>query len=166
MRHYERSAGLSCLWKIVSDRIFFRIVHWEIMWKKCIQFQHSLPDTARNRSSHTLGWNWAGALVRSFDLAMKHDEWVKKQNSRGAHFKRQLQTALILSVTFIWSPPWVGLNCNGLWFVILNLFSSRVELTMMPDIKMFFHTTRNRSWLHTRGTLRPNFNYIISRTFD
>jgi hypothetical protein len=52
---------------------------------------------------HTL-WAEIG-LEHSFDLAMKHDEWVKKQNSHGAHFKRQLQTALILSVTFIWSPP-------------------------------------------------------------
>jgi hypothetical protein len=31
--------------------------------------------------------------------------------------QKQLQTALILSVTFIWSYPWVGLN--GLW---LNFF--------------------------------------------
>jgi hypothetical protein len=27
--------------------------------------------------------------------------------------QKQLQTALILFVTFIWSHPWVGLN--GLW---------------------------------------------------
>jgi hypothetical protein len=30
--------------------------------------------------------------------------------------QKQLQTALILSVTFIWSHPWVGLN--GLWLCI------------------------------------------------
>jgi hypothetical protein len=34
----------------------------------------------------------------------------------GARLQKQLQTVLILSVTFIWSHPWVGLN--GLWFTI------------------------------------------------
>jgi hypothetical protein len=42
--------------------------------------------------------NRAGSHVRSFDLAKKHDKW---QNSHGAHLQKQLQTALILSVTFI-----------------------------------------------------------------
>jgi hypothetical protein len=32
---------------------------------------------------------------------MKHDKWVKRQNSHGARLQKQLQTALILSVTFI-----------------------------------------------------------------
>jgi hypothetical protein len=39
----------------------------------------------------------AGARVRSFDLA-NDDKW---QNSHGARLQKQLQTALILSVTFI-----------------------------------------------------------------
>jgi hypothetical protein len=40
---------------------------------------------------------------------------MKWQNSHGARFAlKQLQTSLILSVIFIWSYPWVGLN--GLWF--------------------------------------------------
>jgi hypothetical protein len=40
----------------------------------------------------------------------------------GAHLQKQLQIALILSVTFIWSHPSVGLN--GLWFMIAFIFAS------------------------------------------
>jgi hypothetical protein len=35
----------------------------------------------------------------------KHDKWVKWKNSYGAHLQKQLQTALILFVTFISSHP-------------------------------------------------------------
>jgi hypothetical protein len=38
----------------------------------------------------------------------------KWQNLHDARLQKQLQTALILSVTFIWFHLWVGLN--GLWF--------------------------------------------------
>jgi hypothetical protein len=44
---------------------------------------------------------------------VEHDKW---QNLHGVRLQKQLQTALILSVTFIWSHPWVGLN--SLWFMI------------------------------------------------
>jgi hypothetical protein len=34
-------------------------------------------------------------------LQMKHDKWVKWQNLHGARLQKQLQTALILSVTLV-----------------------------------------------------------------
>jgi hypothetical protein len=40
----------------------------------------------------------------------------------GARLQKQLQPALILSVTFIWSHPWVAVN--GLWFMIAFIFPS------------------------------------------
>jgi hypothetical protein len=49
-------------------------------------------------------------------LAKEHDKW---QNSHGARLQKQLQTALILSVTSTWSHPWVRLN--GLWFSNIEL---------------------------------------------
>ena len=50
--------------------------------------------------AHCLPANRAGARVRSFDYRQKkHDN--KWQNSHGARLQKQLQTALILFVTFI-----------------------------------------------------------------
>ena len=37
-------------------------------------------------------------VLLTFDFAKKHDKW---QNSHGARLQEQLQTAIILSVTFI-----------------------------------------------------------------
>jgi hypothetical protein len=54
---------------------------------------------------------------------------VKWQNSPTVPgFQKQLQTALTLSVTFIWSYPRVGLN--RLWFIITvsNLKTTRSGL--------------------------------------
>jgi hypothetical protein len=46
--------------------------------------------------------------------------------------QKQLQTALILSVTFIWSYPWVGLN--GLW----SLFVTRGHLWSFVVTRVYF----------------------------
>jgi hypothetical protein len=51
--------------------------------------------------------NRAGARTHSFF-------WFSGKIRTLPVCKKQLQTALIVSVTFIWSHPWVGLN--GLWY--------------------------------------------------
>jgi hypothetical protein len=65
--------------------------------------------------------NWAWTRVRSFDLGKELKKHYKWQNSHGARLQKQLQTALILSVTSIWYHPWVTLNdlwlCDGLWLL-------------------------------------------------
>jgi hypothetical protein len=56
---------------------------------------HCLPA---NRAFQNLKSGWSTpSLLCSFDLA-NDDKW---QNSHGARLQKQLQTALILSVTFI-----------------------------------------------------------------
>jgi hypothetical protein len=77
------------------------VKQWEMTSLLCAA--HCLPA---NRPSRT--GNRTGARVRSFDLAneARHDD--KWQNSHGARWQKQLQTALILSVTFIVSFDLIG----------------------------------------------------------
>jgi hypothetical protein len=49
--------------------------------------------------------NEARQQPRSQGLSFWHDKWVKWQNSLVPGFQKQLQTAIILSVTFILSYP-------------------------------------------------------------
>ena len=80
---------------------------WEMTSLLC---EHCLPANRafQNRKS--------GCSTRSFFWFGKRSTtngWNGKIRTVPG-LQKQLQTALILSVTFIWSHPWVSLN--GLWF--------------------------------------------------
>ena len=71
--------------------------------------------------------NRAGARVRSFDLTNEAttNGWNGKIRTVPG-LQKQLRTALILSATFIWSYPWVGL-----WSSFLQPERSKPNLTII-----------------------------------
>jgi hypothetical protein len=64
----------------------------------------------------------SSAANRAFQKQKTGWDTTNGKNLHRARLRKQLQTALIISVTFIWSHPWVGLN--GLWFMIAFIFPS------------------------------------------
>jgi hypothetical protein len=76
----------------------------------------------------------------------KHDKW---QNSHVACLQKQLQTALILSVSFIWSHPWVGIN--GLWLSLSSVSDVGVRgtVTALPANDWnYLHANLSQKVLH------------------
>jgi hypothetical protein len=63
--------------------------------------------------------------------------------------QKQLQTALILSVSFIWSHPWVGIN--GLWLSLSSVSDVGVRgtVTALPANDWnYLHANLNQKVLH------------------
>jgi hypothetical protein len=58
--------------------------------------------------------------------------------------QKQLQTAINLSVTFIWSYPWVGFN--GLWLCIGTTSADFHSAGIKPDWKEMLHEKATKAW--------------------
>ena len=92
-----------------------------MLWNSVFWLTDVAPHALRGNQLRLTGSAWINkvGLEHAFILLIwqkKHDKW---QNSHNARLQKQLQTALILSVTFIWSHPWVGLK--GFWLYFLKI---------------------------------------------
>jgi hypothetical protein len=81
-----------------------------------------------------------------------------------AHLQKQLQTALILSVTFIWFHLWVGLN--GLWFMIAFIFPSLPSLPRRQHLHKNFFRCSFRSTSAPRNRCPPQLFHASYAPLD